>query len=335
MACNIIYKSKLAPYIKGFLSEKEQKGLLTSDRLRWVMREFDRFYIEHEIEDVYIKEETIDKWRATRKNDCDRNIYNKYLAWIHLARYMCALGVDCYIPRLPKKGKRNQYVPCIFTHKEIQEIFFTADKLRVNHLPHRSPMFVIPAICRLLYSTGIRVGEALAIKNKDIDFEKRVIYINGLKNDQQRLAVINETLLAVLLQYKEFRDRIPINNILLPDHPFFINQLGKPCTKGNIGTWMSKVFRYSRVVNIVGRNSPRVHDFRHTSAVHSMIKLVKNEVDIYCALPMISTFLGHKNIRSTEMYVRLTQEMYPDILKVDSVTTSLFPQIMLNNDANI
>lgn len=61
MACNIVYKSKLAPYIKGFLSEKEQKGLLASDRLRWVMHEFDKFYIEYGIEDVYIKEETIGK----------------------------------------------------------------------------------------------------------------------------------------------------------------------------------------------------------------------------------------------------------------------------------
>lgn len=96
---------------------------------------------------------------------------------------------------------------------------------------------------------------------------------------------------------------------------------------------MSKVFRYSGVINVAGRNSPRVHDFKYTSAVHSMIKLVKNEVDIYCALPMISTFLGHKNIRSTEMYVRLTQEMYPEVLKVDSVTPSLFPKITLNNDS--
>lgn len=248
---------------------------------------------------------------------------------------MCALGIDCYIPRLPKKGRRNQYVPCIFTHQEIQKIFFTADKLKVHHLPHRSPLFVIPAICRLLYSTGIRVGEALSIKNKDIDFEKRVIYINGLKNNLQRLAVINETLLAVLLQYKGFRDKIPINNILLPDHPFFINQLGRPCTKNSIGIWMSKVFRYSGIVKTAGRNSPRVHDFRHTSAVHSLTQLVKNDVGIYCALPMISTFLGHKSIRSTEMYVRLTHEMYPEVLKVDSATLSLFTEMKFNNDVNI
>lgn len=85
-------------------------------------------------------------------------------------------------------------MPCIFTHDEIQTIFFTADKLRINHLSHRSPMFVILTICRLLYSTGIRVGEALAIKNKDIDFEKKSFISMVLK-------MINKDWLLLMKHY--------------------------------------------------------------------------------------------------------------------------------------
>jgi len=58
-----------------------------------------------------------------------------------------------------------------------------------------------------------------------------------------------------------------------------------------------------------------------------MEKLVREGLDIYCALPLISAFLGHKNIISTEAYVRLTQEMFPDLIKMESVTSHVFPEI--------
>jgi hypothetical protein len=60
---------------------------------------------------------------------------------------------------------------------------------------------------------------------------------------------------------------------------------------------------------------------------------VNNGVDLYCALPILSIFLGHKDFRDTETYVRLTAEMYPDIMrKQKELVTDLFPTLFDNEN---
>lgn len=321
------YRSKFAPYINGLLKEKEQKGLLKSTMFKCYMLEFDRFFLEYGINDLHIKKDTIISWRATRENDNERNLYHKYVAWVHLCKYMCSLGIESYIPRTPKKGRQNDYIPYIYTHEEIELIFSTCDKLRITKNKERTPMFVMPTLCRLLYSTGIRIGEALAIKNEDVDFENKIIYINKSKSSQQRLAAINDSLLPVLKDYYDFRNKIPMDGIHLPERHFFVTQLGKPCFYGNITAWFQKVLYFSNIPKRTYFNRPRLHDLRHTAAVHSLEKLVKSGMDIYCALPLITAFLGHKNIISTETYVRLTNEMFPDLIKMENITAHVFPKI--------
>lgn len=322
-----VYRSRFAPYIEGFLREKEQQGRLRGTMLKCFMLEFDRFFQEYHIEDLHIKKDTIVSWRATRLNDNDRNLYHKYIAWVHFCKYMCGIGIECYIPRTPKKGRQNDYIPYIYTHEEIQSLFSTCDRLRGFHNLNRTAMFVMPTLCRLLYSTGIRIGEALALKNEDVDFENRVIYVNKTKNGQQRLAAINESLLKVLKSYESFRNKIPINDVHQSDHCFFVTQLGKSCRYGSAQLWFGKILYFSGIPKHTCPNLPRIHDLRHTAAVHSLEKLVKNGMDIYCALPLISAFLGHKNISSTETYVRLTHDMFPDLIKMENITSYAFPEL--------
>jgi integrase len=64
-----------------------------------------------------------------------------------------------------------------------------------------------------------------------------------------------------------------------------------------------------------------VHEIRHSAAVHSLVKLTRDGVDIYCSLPLLATFMGHRKVLDTETYVRLTQEMYPEVLKMNAEVT--------------
>ncbi|MDA3938904.1 MAG: tyrosine-type recombinase/integrase [Spirochaetia bacterium] len=73
---------------------------------------------------------------------------------------------------------------------------------------------------------------------------------------------------------------------------------------------------------------PRMHDLRHTFAVHSLNNMVKQGIDIYCALPILSTYLGHASTASTEHYVRLTVEFFPDLIKlVNPVSKYVLPAV--------
>jgi integrase len=57
----------------------------------------------------------------------------------------------------------------------------------------------------------------------------------------------------------------------------------------------------------------RIHDFRHTFAVHLLNQWARAGQDIYVCLPLLSKYLGHTKISSTEKYLRLTPEVYPEV----------------------
>ena len=74
-------------------------------------------------------------------------------------------------------------------------------------------------------------------------------------------------------------------------------------------------------------NGPRVHDFRHTFSVYSLKAMTDKGMDIYCALPLLSTYLGHASVSATGQYVRLTQDMFPEIIeKVNAIAAFVIPR---------
>ena len=58
---------------------------------------------------------------------------------------------------------------------------------------------------------------------------------------------------------------------------------------------------------------PRAHDLRHSFCVYSLRNFYLAGIDLYCTLPVLSVYVGHKSIAATQYYLRLTADMYPDI----------------------
>lgn len=211
----------------------------------------------------------------------------------------------------------------------MKDIFGVCDRLTLKVRNMRSGLISLPVLFRLLYSTGMRINEALSLKNEDVDFERRQITLNYTKNRTQRLAPINSSLLMVLEQYKQCRDKLPVQNIISPASYFFVSTLGKRLDSRYIHYWFKRILKGCGIPFIGGGHGPRVHDIRHTCAVHALKKMVDENVDIYCALPVLSVFIGHNNVNDTERYIRLTQEIYPDIIKMEqSVMSYVFPTKM-------
>ncbi|NLN65603.1 MAG: tyrosine-type recombinase/integrase, partial [Clostridiaceae bacterium] len=318
------YRSVFAPYFNSFLKMKDTMGY-GLNKFGWIFLELDRFFLETGATDAYITSKQIAAWGKTRVNDKVRTLYDKYSVLSQFCRYMCHLGNECYIPRLPKQ-KDMDFIPYIFTHQQMDMIFRECDRMTVFNRNMNSALFAIPALIRFLYSTGIRIGEALLIKNIDVDYTLRRIIIRKTKNQMQRMVPINFSLEKVLKQYVVYRDRMPIKNLVDKESFFFISAVGKPLTRSTVYKWFRKVLRQCDIPHIGKNQGPRVHDIRHTSAVHSFEKIVKGGADIYCALPILSTFLGHKTIKGTEKYVRMVQEIYPDIVAMENpVTSFVFP----------
>jgi len=318
------YRSVFAPYFDSFLKMKDTMGY-GLDKFRWTLLELDRFFLETGVTDTYITSEKIAAWSKTRVNDKTMTLYGKYSVLSQFCRYMCHLGHECYIPRLPRK-KDLDFIPYVFTHEQMESVFRECDRLAMQSADMKSVLFAIPALIRFLYSSGVRIGEALSVKNVDVDYSHHWIIIRKTKNKMQRMVPVNSSLEEVMKQYETYRNRMPVEGLWDKDRFFFVSAMGKPFTKSAVYKWFRKVLEQCGIPHVGKNQGPRVHDIRHTCAVHSLEKVVKSGADIYCALPILSTFLGHKTIKGTERYVRMVQEIYPDIIGMENpVTSFVFP----------
>lgn len=316
------FESIFAVHFNGFLEMKSTMNFdLKSSRI--FLLELDRFFITSNTENLHITKDQINQWHSTQLDIKKTTLYHKYSILRQFCQYLCHLGQECYVPRLPDYVQ-SDFVPYIFTHEQIKLIFDACDKLVMPDSRKTCILFALPALFRFLYSTGLRIGEASSIKNEDVDLESQRIILKKTKNQEQRLIPINVSLLDVLKQYRKYRDKMPLPNLSAPDSFFFVSPTGMPLSECAVLYWFKRVLKNSGVL----RAGIRVHDIRHTAAVHSLMNMVNSNVDIYCALPILSVFLGHRTLESTEKYVRLTQEVYPEVIKMEQAFTSfVFPKV--------
>lgn len=322
------YKSVLAPFIMEFIMLKESSGINVREN-RLILLEIDTFFIANHIADPAITRSVVEQWRRTRVNDSSNTLHNKYSVWSQLSRFMNRHGCECYVPQLPRytRSTRPGYAPYIFTHEQIAGILNKSEELiTVKNLSYA--VFCIPAMLRLLYSTGLRISEALSIKNSDVKMNKGYILIRKTKNGCERIVPINDDLKNILQQYIYYRNRMPLKNTGAPDNPFFIKPDGNQCTHQGVYKWFRKLLRACGIPYTGNNQGPRIHDLRHTMAVHALEKMVRDGMDLYAAMPIISTCLGHKSLEATGQYVRLTYEMYPDLSeKSSAITAFVYPNI--------
>jgi len=326
MSKYFFYQSIYAPFFKQFIAIKQAQGFV-SLRTEWIFLEFDNFFLNIKVAQLGITKNQIDRWRATRINDSTSTIYTKYSILSQFCKFMCKIGYDSYIPRLPVNNSKNSFTPYIFSQQQMVTIFNTCDNLRLYDGHMSTILFIVPAIIRLLYGTGMRISEALSLRNKDVDVERKIILIKKSKNKQERLSPLSDTVVKVLKQYTQYRNQMPVPHINDENSFFFVSPNGTYCRSGSVYNWFRKVLSKSGVPHQGNHRGPRVHDLRHTFAVHSLVKMAKSGLNLYYALPLLSTFLGHKSLGATEQYVRLTSEMYPELLAAQKdIGTDIFPK---------
>lgn len=305
------YKSVLAPYIQRLIDIKVSSGCVCL-HLKWILKEFDDFAALTGLQDPHISEDFIKCWRQSRKNDSDRTIYKKFSAWNMLTSMMNRNGVSCFIPRRPRHVK-SDFAPYIFTEQQMASIFRAVDELRLYDMRMGTAIIAMPAIFRLPYSTGLRVSEALSLKNSDINLHDGYITVRKTKNGSGRVVALSDSMAEVMAAYLEARDRMPLAAVSDSDKPVFIKTDGTTMSSETVYSNFRRILDKCGIAHGGRKVGPCVHSLRHTSACHALGQMAKSGMDIYAALPIISASLGHHSLSATEQYVRLTQAMFPEI----------------------
>lgn len=311
----------LAPYINDFINMRINLGF-KSKSPKYSLLAFDVFAKKKGLECITITQELAEQWCSRRPNEatdtwCHRNGFLR-----QLCIYLCNLGYESYIP--PKIfSKHDTFIPYIFPEDELQALFNACDSLVLYDKHARSGIMVIPILIRMLAATGIRIGEATNLLNKDVNLDLNYLILRNCKNGKDRMVPISESLADSCRQYRKYRDLLPPNSNF-----FFVKMNGCRCPSNSFSRWWNALLKIAGIKHRGKIAGPRLQDLRHTFCVRSMARLAKQGNDLYYILPILSTYVGHQSLAATDGYVRMTAEMYPDLLsQTDSICSYLFSEL--------
>jgi integrase/recombinase XerD len=314
-----------AGLLKQYISFKRSLGYKFVDAY-FTYSLFDRMTLEREETTIGITRDLADAWAKQRPNESDSTRYRRVMYLIQFSRYLCDLSYDSFVPIYPATYK-STFVPYILTKQQMNDIFKACDSIKIGSLAC-SQAVVIPALLRLMYGTGIRVGEAVSLLKTDVDLDSNTLIIHNSKNGKERMIPFAT---SVAEACREYRSSLPENAVRASN--FFVRRNGMACNKKHLYDWFRKVLFIAGISHGGRGNGPRLHDVRHCFSIHSLAKMAADGVDLYYSLPILSEYLGHQSLEATEKYVRLTAEMYPGLIsQANNICSYAFPEVGFTND---
>ena len=323
------FNSVFAPYIRNYIELRESLG--SKFRVQsGLLRQFDRYCVAQNYDVAVLGDQIANDWFAISCGEKESSRTHRISTLKLFAEYLRSIGIEApWIPRPGYCSRKRRYIPYIFAENEVRRILAAADSLPK---PTGKSMFhlVFPAILRVLYGCGLRVTEVLSLRLKDIDLKEGFIHVEQAKFDNHRYLPISESLKSALNIYACANSRlIGID----ADGFFFPNALREQYSQRTVYDKFRTILWKSGIPHQGKGKGPRVHDLRHTFAVHSLRKNIQAGQDMYVALPVLMTYLGHGKLSSTEYYLRLTAEIFPDFLeKADTVCAAMIPEVAIYED---
>ena len=302
-----VFQSGMAEQMESFLAYKEAAGYQRRSFEKRLVQ-FDRFCMERNITDVSFTKEDATAWKQKRTCEAETTHYSRVNFAKNFLVYLSRKGFDVYVPQ-NVKSIPTDFKPHIYTDDEIIRYFYAVDTYSPDK-GNKKNLIQLPVLFRLLYCCGTRINETLGIRKKDVDLENGIIALYETKNDCARYIVLTDELKDLMAQYADKMF------YLLEDTGYiFTTANGKRLSGESVYELHRKFLNKAGIPYIGNGNGPRIHDWRHTFAVRSFKQMVDSGIDLYVALPVLSTYLGHKTIYATEKYLRLTVSIYPYIEK--------------------
>lgn len=243
------------------------------------------------------------------------------------SRYRCATFLLCKFlhGREPATATRQDFVPLrcqssfrphILSRSDVADLLQTARKLPARSYNPLRPKTIELAFV-LLYTAGLRIGEVGRLRLCDYDPVEATLLIRETKFAKTRLVPLSPTARTVLDAYLHKRRRLGLSH-LPTDSLLWPMMNGGPAVRISLGSLqraLVRVMRDSGLKPPTGRRGPRIHDIRHTFAVHRVVQWYREGVDVQKRLPQLSTYMGHRGIESTQLYL----SVIPDVLQEASI----------------
>jgi len=220
------------------------------------------------------------------------------------ARYRVAEDARTEIPSSHLiTGKPKRARPYIYSEREIETIL--AEVLLMPHLSLLKRR-TLHCVLGLLCVTGMRVSEVIELQESNIDLSAGIVTIEKSKFGKSRLIPLHETTICALQRYREFRDSV----ILGPRAgQFFLVDDGSKLKGSGLRWAFNRLLERIGLREVGASRGPRLHDFRHSFAIKTLLDWYRSGEEVERRLPTLSTYLGHSNVGCTYWYLTACPEL--------------------------
>jgi integrase/recombinase XerD len=297
------FKSQLGKRLAGFVALKNALGRRYVSET-YTLAHLDRFLTRHRL--GALTPAAFTAWTRTFIHTTPTVRRARMLVVRKFCLYLRRTDPRCFVP--DSQGFPTPHTPrrpYIFTHEQIAALIRSATRL-----PARSTSLLRAEVFRLalvlLYTTGVRRNELIRLVMSDYNAEDRTLLIRASKFHKSRVVALSRTAAKELDRYLAVRRRLSHH----VDAPLLINNYKGPdgYSGASFGFAMRQLFRDAGIRTTDGR-VPRVHDMRHTYAVHALLRWYHAGVDVQAKLPVLSTAMGHVSFASTAHYLAFVEPL--------------------------
>lgn len=216
------------------------------------------------------------------------------------AKYLQTIDARTEVPPVdafPHKQARR--APYVYSAADVADLLSATDTLM---LPLKIATY--KTLIGLLAVTGMRVGEAVALDERDFDRRRAVLVIRKAKFAKSREVPLHSSSMQALQRYLLDRNRLSPRR---DSSSFFVSTVGTRLIYNNVHeTFLRLIYATG-----LGRRRPRptIHDLRHTFAIRTVLAWYRDGGDVEARMPLLSTYLGHVGPSSTYWYLSAVPEL--------------------------
>lgn len=296
---------KYQDLLDTYLQQYRSAGRSSKDRAKDLQNFLDYCSLNHNNRVDYHTSQVWLQIRGERLNPASlaslQNRISDFSEWARL--------LDKSIGRIPKANnvRRSRRKSIILNEVQVSEII---RQQRVCYSKKNLSTQTFATITGLLFTTGMRVSEAINLESSFVNFKERSIYVPCGKSPRDRIVPISKSTSKILKDYKEWREGFKSNTTRFFEHDVVDEKL----------TYNGFYHQFIKVVTKLGHRAPasegvkrqnlRIHDLRHSFAVNSLIKIYDEGVDVNEAIIQLSSIMGHKRLDETYWYI----EAVPDLI---------------------
>ena len=301
-----IFNSCLATQMSAFIALRRLSGTNYDSQAR-LLQYVDRFLVDRHIREPRITREIWDGYLESLKGLAVRTQANRMCVLRQLCEYLARTDPPCFMPEpVRSPPSHGAHRPYIFTHEQVGALLSAASMLPP---PESLRPETYRTLFGLLYSTGIRIGEARGLNIEHFFPEERRLYIAEGKFRKSRWIVLSASTTEALSQYVMRRMTKEPNGL---EAPLLLNERRQRLCHPTVRQGFMDVL-HACGIPWDRQAGPRIHDMRHSFAVHRLLAWYQDGEDVNARLPALATYMGHVDISSTQVYLQPTAELLGEV----------------------